>query len=132
MVDPFTATKWIKSCWREVPSEVILIFFRHTRLVLGRTTTRGSQIDADQQLNIRLLVHMKQLCIRDSMDLDDFICFADEVDTEMEAFTTADTLILDGDVAFLSTAQDNSDDNEPAEFDATCEGVSSAHPAISI
>nr|CCA15436.1 AlNc14C11G1378 [Albugo laibachii Nc14] len=132
MVDQLTAMKWIKSCWREVPSEVILNFFRYTGIVLGRTTTRSSQIDADEQLNIRLLVHMKQLCIRDPMKLDDFICYANEVDIEMEAFTTADLLSIDGDVTLLSTAQDNSNDDDPAESGATVERVFSAHPAISI
>nr|CCA20640.1 AlNc14C99G5986 [Albugo laibachii Nc14] len=66
------------------------------------------------------------------MDLGDFLCFADEVDKGMEASTTADLLSVDGIVAFLSTAQDNSDDDEPAESGTTCEGVCSAHPAISI
>nr|CCA27685.1 AlNc14C632G12298 [Albugo laibachii Nc14] len=56
------------------------------------------------------------------MDLDDFIFFAHEADTEMEAFTTADPLSVDGDVTFVSTAQDNSDDDETAESGATCEG----------
>nr|CCA17745.1 AlNc14C39G3394 [Albugo laibachii Nc14] len=81
MIDQLTAMKRIISCWREAPSEVILNCFRYTGLVLGHTTTRRSQIDADEQLNIHLLVQMEQLCIRDPMYLDDFICFADEVET---------------------------------------------------
>ena len=66
------------------------------------------------------------------MDLKDFICFADEVDPNMEVFTNADLLSVNGDVALLSTAQDSSDDDEPAESGTTFEAVSSAHPAISI
>ena len=131
MVDQLTAMKWIKSCWREVPSEAVLNCFRHTGLVLGRTTTRISRIDADEQLNISLLAQMQQLCIRDPMDLGDFICCVDEVNTEMEAFTVTDLLSEDVDVAFLSTAQDSSDDDESAESSATSEGVSSVHSEIS-
>nr|CCA17140.1 AlNc14C30G2843 [Albugo laibachii Nc14] len=50
----------------------------------------------------------------------------------MEVFTTADMRSVDGDVVLLSTAQDNSDDDEPAESGATIEGVFGAHPATSI
>ena len=50
----------------------------------------------------------------------------------MKAFTTADLLSVDGDFTFLSTTQDNSDDDEPVESGATCEGAFSAHPVISI
>ena len=75
---------------------------------------------------------MKHLRIFDLMDLNGFICFADEVDSEMELFTTADLHSLDEKVACLITTQDNSAEDGPATSGAMCEDVSGAHPANGI
>lgn len=128
MLDQLTAMKWIKSCWREVPSDAILNCFRHTGLVLGRTTTRRSRIDADDQLNTSLLAQMHQLRIRDPMDLNDFICCTAEADTEMEALTATALLSEEADAGFLFTAQESSDF---AESESTSEGVINTQPEIS-
>nr|CCA23987.1 AlNc14C216G9022 [Albugo laibachii Nc14] len=112
----------------------------HTLYVMepqSETAVSLPQYDIEATANGRrdhcvIQASMKQLCIHDPMDLKDFICFADEVDPNMEVFTNADLLSVNGDVALLSTAQDSSDDDEPAESGTTFEAVSSAHPAISI
>lgn len=131
MLDQLTAMKWIKSCWREVPSDAILNCFRHTGLVLGRTTTRRSRIDADDQLNTSLLAQMHQLRIRDPMDLDDFVCCTAEADTEMEALTATALLSEEADAGFLFTAQESSDSSDFAESESTSEGVINTQPEIS-
>nr|CCA26796.1 AlNc14C416G11486 [Albugo laibachii Nc14] len=109
MLDQLTAMKSIKSWWREVPRDAILNCFRHTGLVLGRTITRRSRIDDDDQLNTSLLAQMHQLRLRDPRDLNDFIRCAAEADKEMEALTATALLSEEADAGFLFTAQESSD-----------------------
>uniref|UniRef100_A0AAV1V3Z7 DDE-1 domain-containing protein n=1 Tax=Peronospora matthiolae TaxID=2874970 RepID=A0AAV1V3Z7_9STRA len=104
-----TVMKLIKSCWLDVPSDAILNCFRLTRIVLGRTTTRGSRIDADDQLNTSLLAPTPQQCIRDPMDLNKFMCCTAKADSEMEAPTAIDLLIKKADAGFLLMARESRD-----------------------
>nr|CCA19907.1 hypothetical protein TRIADDRAFT_5525 [Albugo laibachii Nc14] len=128
ILDQLRAMKWIKSCWRELPSDAILNCFRHTWLVLGRTTTRRSRIDADDQLNTSLMAQMHQLRIRDPMDLNDFICCAAEADTEMDARTATALLSEEANAGFLFTTQESS---EFTESESISEGIIKTQPEIS-
>nr|CCA18681.1 conserved hypothetical protein [Albugo laibachii Nc14] len=128
MLEQLTSMKWIKSCWREVPSDAIMNCFRHARLVLGRATTRRSRIDADDQLNNSLLAQMHQLRIRDPMDLNDLICCIVEAETEMEAPTSTALVSDEAGSGFLLTAQESSDFTES---ESTSEGVINTQPEIS-
>ena len=60
MVDHLTAIRWIKPYAQKEQSKVATNQFRHTVLVVGRTPPLGPRIDADQQLDVRLLSWMNK------------------------------------------------------------------------
>nr|CCA22152.1 hypothetical protein TRIADDRAFT_5525 [Albugo laibachii Nc14] len=128
MLDQLTAMKWIKYRWREVPSDAILNGFRDKGLVLGRTTTCRSRIDADDQLNTILLAQLHQPRVRNPMDLNDLVCCTAEADTEMEAFSVTALLSEGAGARFLSTTQETSDFTVS---ELTSEGVINTQPEIS-
>lgn len=123
MLNQLTAMKWIRSCRREISSEAALNCFKHTGLVLGRTATHRSRIDANCQLNTSLLAQMQQLRVRDPMHLNNFICCVSVNDTEMEMLNATDLHSEDADAEFLCTAQESSDGNDFAESEFASEGV---------
>ena len=52
------------------------------------------------------MAQIHQPCIRDPMDLNDFICCSAKVNTQIEALTFTSLLSEEADVGFLVTAHD--------------------------
>ena len=88
--------------------------------MLGHTTTRISRTVADDQLSTSLLAQMLPLRIRDPMNLDDFMSYTAEANTEIEALNATALPSKYVDDGFLFSAQDSSDFTE---LESTREGV---------
>ena len=69
--------------------------------------------------NTIILAQMKYTHIRDPMDLIEFICL--RMRLAMEALTTVNLLIIDGNLACIITAQANCDEDDPAASSVTLE-----------
>ncbi|OWY96207.1 Tigger transposable element-derived protein 6 [Phytophthora megakarya] len=70
-VDQLLAMKWVKSCWRDIPKDLVLNCFRHTGIVLGRSSSRRSHKEVDSILRRELLSSLERLRVRDPMSVDD-------------------------------------------------------------
>ncbi|KAK1942309.1 Tigger transposable element-derived protein 6 [Phytophthora citrophthora] len=108
-VDQLLTMKWVKSCWRDIPKDLVLNCFRHTGIVLGRSSSRRSRKEVDSILRGELLSCMERLRVRDPMSVEDFVCNPAEDDTEIETLTREDLLNDSTDELFLSTASENTD-----------------------
>ncbi|OWZ09130.1 CENPB protein Homeodomainlike [Phytophthora megakarya] len=114
-VDQLLAMKWVKSCWRDIPKDLVLNCFRHTGIVLGRSSSRRSHKEVDSILRGELLSSLERLRVRDPMSVDDFVCNPAEDDTEIETLTREELLNDSTDDLFLSTTSDNTDLDDPVE-----------------